>query len=338
MGVVPVARAARPVCSPAGGTRTHDADRAAVTELTGGDYDTLRETLAELARASDPFITQIGPAWMLVSAQDAWIQLREAVRGDDLDRLEPVVRRVLLERDPALDLAPDDRWYAATVGKSPAHSGDLRRGLAVTLALLGIHGDVIDTGHGTSGTQWTARIVRELLREANADTTGDTWNSLASVLPQLAEAAPDAFLDGVRDATAGPAPVIAAMFTDSGPARATAEPSRHHHLLWALERLAWSPEHFGRVTGLLARLAEIDPGGRMRNRPFNSLVTIFCLQHPEDIGVGPGPDGGHRYAAGASSGHRVAADDGVAPVPARACTTRRRTLSSATGSRRSPSR
>jgi hypothetical protein len=259
----------------------HDADRAAVIELAGGDYDTLREALAELARASDPFIAQIGPAWMLVSAQDAWIQLRETIRGDDLDRLEPVLRRVLLERDPALDLAPDDRWYAATVGKSPSHSGDLRRGFAVTLALLGIHGDVIEVGHGTSGTQWTARIIRDLLREANADTTGDTWNSLASVLPELAEAAPDAFLDGVRDATTGSAPVIAAMFTDSGPTAATTEPSRHHHLLWALERLAWSPEHFGRVTGLLARLAEIDPGGRMRNRPFNSLVTIFCLQYPE---------------------------------------------------------
>ena len=266
----------------------HDADRAAVTELTGGDYDTLRETLAELNRASDPFVTQIGPAWMLVSAQDAWIQLRETIRGDDLDRLEPVLRRALLERDPALDLAPDDRWYAATVGKSPAHSGDLHRGLVVTLALLGIHGDAIDVGHGTSGTQWTARVVRELLREANAETTGDTWNSLASILPQLAEAAPDAFLDGVRDATQGAAPVIAAMFSDSGPAAATREPSRHHHLLWALERLAWSPDHLGRVTRLLARLAEIDPNGHMHNSPFNSLVTIFCLRYPETSVSAPG--------------------------------------------------
>ena len=258
-----------------------DADRAAVTELTGGDYDALRETVVELNRASDPFITQIGPAWMLVSAQDAWIRLRGTVRGDDLERLEPVLCRVLLERDPALDLSPDDRWYAATVGKSPAHSGDLRQGLAVTLVLLGIYGEVIDTGHGTSGSQWANRVVRGLLREANADTTGDTWNSLAGVLSQLAEAAPDAFLDGVRDAAAGPSPVIAAMFTDSGSAAATREPSRHHKLLWALERLAWSPDHFGRVTGLLARLAEIDAGGRIRNRPFNSLVTIFCLQYPE---------------------------------------------------------
>jgi hypothetical protein len=247
----------------------HDADQAAVAELTGVDYDALRETLAELNRASDPFITQIGPAWMLASAQDAWMQLRRDIREDDLDRLKPVVRRVLLERDPALDLSPDDRWRAATVGRSPAHSRGLRRGLAVTLALLGIYGEVIDAGQGASGAQWADRVVRVLLREANTDATGDTWNSLAGVLPPLAEAAPDAFLDGVRDATAGTSPVIAAMFTDSGPARATREFSRHQQVLWALERLAWSPDHFGRVIGILARLAEIDPGGYMRNRPFN---------------------------------------------------------------------
>jgi hypothetical protein len=259
----------------------HDVDRAALAELAGVDYDTLRETLAELNRASDPFITQIGPAWMLASAQDAWIQLRRAIREDDLGRLEPVAQRVLLERDPALDLSPDDRWRAATVGKSPAHSGDLRRGLAVTLALLGVYGEVIDVGHGASGAQWADRVVRVLLRKANADATGDTWNSLAGVLPPLAEAGPDAFLDGVRDAAAGPCPVIAAMFTDSGPRTATHEFSRHHQVLWALERLAWSPDHFGRVTEVLARLAEIDPDGYMRNRPFNSLVSILSLQHPE---------------------------------------------------------
>lgn len=259
----------------------HDADRVALEELTGVDYDSLRETLAELNRASDPFITQIGPSWMLASPQDAWLQLRRAVRSDDLNRLEPVIRRVLLERDPALDLSPDDRWHAATVGKSRTHSGALRRGVAATLALLGLYGGVIDTAHGGDGAQWADRVVRMLLQKANADATGDMWNSLADVLPTLAEAAPDAFLGGLRDAATGPSPAISAMFTDSGSATATREFSRHQAVLWALERLAWSPDHFGRVIGVLARLAEIDPGGYMRNRPFNSLISILSLESRE---------------------------------------------------------
>ena len=255
-------------------------DKAAVTELTGGDYDTLRETLAQLAREKDPFITQIGSAWMLVSPQDAWIQLRAAVRRDDLDRLEPVVRRALLELDPALELSPENRWYAATVGKSPEHSAELRRGLTVTLVLVGINGDAVDAGHGSDGTQWTGRIVADLLKAANDDKTGAVWNSLAQALPRLAEAAPAAFLNGVRDSVAGPDPVIAMLFTDGDGTSVLAEFSRHHYLLWALEALAWSPEDFGQVIELLARLTEIDPGGRMRNRPMNSLIAIFCLRRP----------------------------------------------------------
>jgi hypothetical protein len=256
------------------------ADKTAVTELTGGDYDTLRETLARLAREKDPFIAQIGSAWMLVSPQDAWIQLRAAIRRDDLDRLEPVLRRVLLELDPALELSPENRLYAAVVGKSPEHSAELRGGLAVTLALLGINGDVVDAGHGSDGIQWTARIVAGLLQAANDDKTGAVWNSQAHALPRLAEAAPAAFLNGLRDAATGADPVIAALFTDGHGAGVSAEFSGHHYLLWALEALAWSPEDFGQVIDLLARLTEIDPGGRMRNRPLNSLTTIFCLRHP----------------------------------------------------------
>ena len=153
----------------------------------------------------------------------------------------------------------------------------------MTLALLGIYGDVVDAGHGSEGTQWTSRIVAGLLQAANDDKTGAVWNSLAHALPRLAEAAPSAFLNGVRDASIGPDPVIATLFTDGQGTGVPAESSRHHYLLWALEALTWSPNDFGQVIDLLARLAEIDPGGRTSNRPFSSLTTFFCLRHPETL-------------------------------------------------------
>src|SRR5207253_3675010 len=52
-------------------------------------------------------------------------------------------------------------------------------------------------------------------------------------------------------------------------------------LLWALEILAWSPEHLQRVTVLLGELAAIDPGGNWSNRPANSLTNIFLPWHPQ---------------------------------------------------------
>ncbi|HSH59618.1 MAG TPA: hypothetical protein VK988_08270 [Acidimicrobiales bacterium] len=71
------------------------------------------------------------------------------------------------------------------------------------------------------------------------------------------------------------------MFTDKDNAGLFSSTSPHTHLLWALERMAWSPEHFGAAIDLLARLTELDPGGRLRNRPARSLTEIFCPWHPE---------------------------------------------------------
>ena len=55
----------------------------------------------------------------------------------------------------------------------------------------------------------------------------------------------------------------------------------HTGLLWALEMLAWSPDHLTRATLLLGRLARIDPGGRSANRPAESLRSIFLSWHPQ---------------------------------------------------------
>jgi hypothetical protein len=54
----------------------------------------------------------------------------------------------------------------------------------------------------------------------------------------------------------------------------------HTGLLWGLETLAWIPEYLSRVTLILAKLACLDPGGRIANRPINSLREIFLWWHP----------------------------------------------------------
>jgi hypothetical protein len=54
----------------------------------------------------------------------------------------------------------------------------------------------------------------------------------------------------------------------------------HTGLLWALERIAWSPEHLTRVTLVLGELAEHDPGGRWSNRPLSTLRATFLAWYP----------------------------------------------------------
>lgn len=71
-----------------------------------------------------------------LSAVDAWMLLVSKLTYDDMQRFESVVEMVLAEGDPALDLPRDQRWRASIDGKVRRYSGDLRRGLAQSLALL----------------------------------------------------------------------------------------------------------------------------------------------------------------------------------------------------------
>lgn len=79
---------------------------------------------------------------------------------------------MLLEEDPASQLAREDRWRAGLEGKTRQHSSDLRGGLGATVALLGALGDRIDAGHGSTGTNVANAVVRGLLSKATDDKTG----------------------------------------------------------------------------------------------------------------------------------------------------------------------
>jgi hypothetical protein len=256
-------------------------DRQVLADLAGRDYSDLRERIAELAVQADPLIGGVGDVWALVSAFDAWTQLVRLIQRDDLERLAPTVQTVLGEVDPSLELPRESRWRAAIDGKVRRYSPELRRGLASTLTLLGVHGEHIDADSIGNGADWAALAVDRLLREANADSTCDTWISLGDVLTLLAEAAPDAFLGAVDRGLEGEAPLLAGLFVEEEDPLGGSN-SYHTSMLWALETVVWSEQHFGQTVDTLARLAEIDPGGRLANRPAASLAAIFSPWHPDN--------------------------------------------------------
>jgi hypothetical protein len=123
---------------------------------------------------------------------------------------------------------------------------------------------------------WAATVVARLLRRANDDPTGMLWASLSDLLPLLAEATPAVFLQAVRTGvTPNGEPILKSLFLDRKGSETLSVGSPHTGLLRALETVAWSRDHGREAIELLARLAELDPGGRLSNRPLNSLIDIF---------------------------------------------------------------
>lgn len=250
-------------------------DREILGRAAGCAYEELEAQLGPVVAEPDPLFVSVGSSWGVADLAQSWEHARTLFTGADLDALEAVVQEVLGSIDPALELDVDQRWAAAIYDKSRPHSNALRRGTAKTLALLSASTDGHVTGSNATTSQWAERVAGNLLHRANQEDSADLWLSLADVLPLLAEAAPDTFLRCIQEACTGDSPPVLAFFQDSDEASLVVGSSAHTELLWALEGLAWSPDLMGFATGILARLAAIDPGGRLSNRPIASLIGVF---------------------------------------------------------------
>lgn len=254
-------------------------DMDALANFFGVPYEQAREENSSLAEGADPMFVVVGETWAVVSLDDAWRYGQPQLQRSDLLAFEVLVQSVLGAVDPRLELPVEERWMAAVHGNVQIHSSDLRDGIAGVLALLGARGDEVGIGSGTVGS-WLRSTMWQLFNRANDDGSGQLWASLTDVMPLLAEAVPDVFLDAVQKGLEGEQPLLGMMFADSaGDAFNVSSP--HTGLLWALEVLAWSPEHFSRSVELLARLAEVDPGGRLSNRPSGSLADIYRSWLPQ---------------------------------------------------------
>jgi hypothetical protein len=250
------------------------ADQTIVTTASGLSYPDARNAVNRWRNQPDSPVRWANGVWEFVSPIDAWSFLHPALAPDQLARWEELCIGVLKIDDPRLDLPREERWMASIHKKIFLHSYELRQGLAQSLALLGTQA-AADLSDPFPLQERVNRVVRSILPAAS---TWKRWASLDSLLPILAEAAPDAILETLEAGVAGDTPEIAKLFAEESDAFTGR--AEHTGLLWALERLCWSPQYLTRATLVLGKLAEHDPGGKWANRPRASLRDVFFSWMP----------------------------------------------------------
>lgn len=251
-----------------------DADRKILERLSRRSYEDFDRGLRAYVNIESPPIEYIGNVWTLVAPVDSFTLLARFAIQQDLELLRAVAIEVFSEIDPRLDMPPEERPYAAIHGKTMKHSTWLREGLAGTLLLIAVLGE-----HSELRTAAGAQVyVNELV--AVLPELGNNYRLIASLeaqLPLLMEAAPDPLVNALEHLLEGDGQAIAGIFQESDLLWPS---STHTHLLWALEMLAWDPGYLTRVTLILGKLARLDPGGRLLNRPINSLRAIYLSWLP----------------------------------------------------------
>ena len=117
------------------------------------------------------------------------------------------------------------------------------------------------------------------MREALGNADGVRWMSLSSLLPQLAEAAPDEFLSAVETSLAMAEAPVARLFSET--TSGIMGRCWYSGLLWALESLAWEPVRMPRVAFVLAALSRPHVKTTWVNSPRESLLGIFRSWLPQ---------------------------------------------------------
>ena len=259
-----------------GAWKSEENDRAALESLTGISLASIDRLVESATGTTDPLFRRTSSTVMVASPEEAFSLLKESLGVGSLQTWLRAATAVLLDPDPALGLPADERYLAQIRGLKRRYSSALTRGVAQGFALLGTMGEGTVLEDQSTISEMTSRAVRELLRSAVSDSTGNQLHLLAPSLPLLAEAAPQELLAAINDSLGDPDPVVLTLFQEVEGSRALGPSSPHPHLLWALETLCWSQEYLVEAARTLARLAAREPeGNKSGNRPASSLSTVL---------------------------------------------------------------
>lgn len=248
---------------------------AEVLKVLGGraSYEEVEAPLRGLTRLKDPPIDRVDDVWAMRSSVDAFVQLGHLIGREHLARFADQAKAVfsrMIEHpkaDEAFRLSPSQRG---------THSRWLREGLMTTLLhMAALHDEAGFVITGSSPQSFVDEIVRGL---PDLATDHRLLESLRDHLPLLAEAAPIPFFEALERLLEGDAEKIKPIFSERDELFAPA--SAHTAVLWALELLAWNEGHLLRAAMCLAKLAAVDPGGKLANRPINSLRDVLLPWSP----------------------------------------------------------
>jgi len=250
-------------------------DKEIIAQLTQESYDSYIRKLVSWINTPDKPFYKIGSKWRLSSPLDAWSHISSYITTEDFNDLRKIVLDVLSEINPSFELEPEKRYMASMYGKESKYSDWAREGLCQSLILIAVYGEKFRLQTSSISQNWVDLVVDDLLKNAK----GERWSSLTDLLPLLAEASPNSFLNSVEQSLSKKERPIMEMFNEF---ESVMQPvSYHTGLLWALEGLAWLPEYFSRVVMILGKLASFDPGGKLSNRPIRSLRHIFLPWLPQ---------------------------------------------------------
>lgn len=251
-------------------------DIATLERLAKAPYSEIETEVMNMEKCERPFVVGAKKKVSSSNKIEAWFFLAPHITSSFINSFLDESYNILTDINPKWDLDADKRFAAELYNKKAEYSSDIKQGIADTLLHMMVFADRAADMKSTlvSGIRCLFHRVYK-----NLD-TWQKWASLDPVLPFLAEADPNIFLEYLEKTIAHKKELIAELFTEDGDAF-TSGGCKHSGLIWALELISCIKVHARRAIDALADLADIDPDGVWQNRPKHSLSRIFLNWLPQ---------------------------------------------------------
>jgi hypothetical protein len=256
-------------------------DRSCLEAISQRPYERLEADLLGLLGIDDSPVVRIGAVWRAKSTLELLYLCAPQITSGELKRFFEVAELVLAKPDPALELNEDQRWMASVYGKVREESGIVIEAVADSLVRLSVYAETRPAENADEILRGVSTLTRKLLHDASPE----RWLSLAGVLPQVAEAAPEEFLSASELSLRRADAPIRRLITETA-GNSMFGRCWHAGLLWALEVLAWSPSRLHRVAGVLAQLQATPVPGNWANTPMSSLASLLRPWWPQTMANG----------------------------------------------------
>ncbi len=256
-------------------------DQTIMAKLAGAKtYGEFEATVRPYRQMEDAPLETVDRVWAVRAPVDVFVNLANLLGPEHFATFGEVVTTVFAEIDPTQNMAVEDRPFARMRGENALpHSPWLREGLANTLLVVAALGP--QSNLSLPGGVAPQRFVNGLIDSIpSLKANHRLFASLQHELPLLMEAAPDPLLRALEQLLEGDGANIKPIFQDDKDKSSIFTSSPHTGLLWALELIAWDPEYLQRASTILLKLAAVDPGGALANRPSRSLRNIFVPWRP----------------------------------------------------------
>lgn len=248
-------------------------DREIIEKISGVKYEEYAQILLKWRDLEESPLIQIGETWRLTSPLDAWTSLSSNILKSDFEMLKECFMYAFQNGNPFIEDNLRESRVSIFDNREKLFSSWSREGLTQSLILIGLFGDGLKIPQMPFAQSWVDDIIHKLIFKAE----GSLWISLNHELPLISEASPNSFIEAVKESLSNDIPSIMDMFIEIDGFLSPS--SNHTGLLWALEGLAWIPDYLFNASSILLKLSSLDPGGKLANRPLNSLCEIFKPWH-----------------------------------------------------------